>query len=72
MLEKHKIIRGPVRLLTEELRAQLLSLDITGYGFTGVCKNAERIEQISPEVIMEKPQVEDVMLAYIGGEKCIR
>ena len=69
LLEKHKIVKGPRNLLTPQIREQLLSIDETGYGFIGISKDAGRLKSECPDVLIEKSQIEDVMLAYIGGEK---
>lgn len=69
LLEKHRIAKGPGNLLTPQVREQFLSLDETGYGFSGVSKDAAKLKALCPDVLLEKAQIEDVMLAYIGGEK---
>lgn len=69
LLEKHKITKGPGNLLTPQVREQFLSLDETGYGFSGISKDATKLKSLCPDVLLEKAQIEDVMLAYIGGEK---
>lgn len=69
LLEKHRIAKGPGNLLTPQVREQFLSLDETGYGFSGISKDAAKLKSLCPDVLLEKAQIEDVMLSYIGGKK---
>ncbi|NLE24376.1 MAG: ABC transporter ATP-binding protein [Clostridiaceae bacterium] len=69
LLEKHRIAKGSCTLLTPQIREQFLSLDETGYGFSGISKDAMKLKSVCPDILLEKAQIEDVMLSYIGGEK---
>lgn len=69
LLERHKSIKGPLQWLTTEIKEQFLTLDESGYGFSGICKDFGELKPKSEALIVEKPRIEDVMLAYIGGDK---
>ena len=37
------------------------------FGFTGITKHAEKVKHYIPDAIIERPSVEDIMLANIKG-----
>lgn len=69
LLDSHKLIKGKNAEITEDVRSLFLSLTETEYGFEGISKNAEKIKKLCPAAIFERATIEDIMLAYIGGER---
>lgn len=69
LLDKHKLIKGKKTEITAESRKLFLSLNETEYGFEGITKNIEQIKRLCPSAIVERATIEDIMLAYVGGNK---
>lgn len=67
LLDTHRIIKGDRTALTAETRALFLSLEETVYGFTGLTRAPEALDAF-PDALIERPTVEDIMLAYMKGE----
>jgi len=40
----------------------------THYGFEGITNKKDDVRRLMPDVLMERPTIEDIMLSYIGGE----
>ena len=70
LLDNYRIIKGDIRRLNENIRKLFLQISETTYGFTGITKQAAEVQQYVPDVIIERPTIEDIMLGSIeGGEK---
>lgn len=67
LLDTHHIVKGDLATLTAENRARFLSLEETAYGFTGLACAPEALDTF-PDALIERPTVEDIMLAYMKGE----
>lgn len=67
LLDTHRIIKGDRTALTAETRALFLSLEETVYGFTGLTCAPEALDAF-PGALVERPTVEDIMLAYMKGD----
>ena len=71
LLDHYRIIKGDRRQLTADLRRLFLNMTETPFGFTGVTKHAAKIQAVLPDAVVERPAIEDIMLAKIGeNEKC--
>ena len=44
------------------------SLKVSSFGFTGITDQAAEVKKEMPDVLIEKASIEDIMLAYIGGD----
>lgn len=69
LLDSHRLVKGKSEHLTEETRKLFLSINQTGYGFEGITKNTDKVKSLCPDAIVERANLEDIMLAYIGGKK---
>lgn len=69
LLDTYRIVKGDVKGLTDSVRSLFLSLSETTFGFTGITREAEEIRSFFPDAIIERPTIEDIMLANIGGYK---
>ena len=69
LLEEHRIVKGNPGMLSSEVRNLMINCSETEFSFSGVTKHGERLKQLGAIEIQEKPLIEDVMLAYIGGKK---
>ncbi|WP_144938134.1 ABC transporter ATP-binding protein [Paenibacillus sp. 32O-W] len=67
LLDTHSLIKGDRKLLNEHTRPLFLSLRETNYGFTGITREKAAIREQMKDVLVERPSIEQIMLAYIGG-----
>lgn len=67
LLDNYRIIKGDKKLLTENIRQLFLNITETAFSFTGVTRHAARVQSYLPDVITERPTIEDIMLANLGG-----
>jgi ABC-2 type transport system ATP-binding protein len=69
LLETYRIVKGDIPSLTDDVRKLLLNVSETAFGFTGITKRVSEVRSYIPDVIIERPTIEDIMLANIGGDK---
>ncbi len=69
LLESHRKVKGRPERITQEYKQLFISYSENEYCFTGITKESKRLKDIGAIEIEEKPLIEDVMLAYIGGKK---
>lgn len=67
LLDSHRILKGDSAALTTDTRSLFLSLEETAYGFTGLTRAPEALDAF-PDALVERPTVEDIMLAYMKGD----
>ena len=67
LLDTYRIVKGDSRSLTEEIRKLFSSISETEFGFTGITKNVSEVRSYLPDVITERPSIEDIMLGNVGG-----
>ncbi|GIP34903.1 ABC transporter ATP-binding protein [Paenibacillus sp. J2TS4] len=67
LLDTHGLVKGDRSLLNEHTRPLFVSLRETNYGFTGITKQKPAIREQMKNVLVERPSIEQIMLAYIGG-----
>lgn len=67
LLDSHRILKGDSAALTADTRPLFLSLEETAYGFTGLTRAPEALDAF-PGALVERPTVEDIMLAYMKGD----
>ncbi|USG65702.1 ABC transporter ATP-binding protein [Brevibacillus ruminantium] len=65
LLDRHCLVKGDRKELNEHTRGLFLTLHETDYGFSGLTDNKTAVRQQMGNVIVERPAIEDVMLAYI-------
>ncbi len=69
LLDTYRIVKGDAKALTDNGRKLFLSLSETAFGFTGVTKQMAEVQSFFPDAIAERPTIEDIMIANIGGYK---
>jgi len=69
LLDTYRIVKGDIQFLTNDVRGLFLSISETEFGFTGITKHLSEVRSYIPDVIVERPTIEDIMLGNIGGEK---
>ena len=67
LLDSYRIVKGDVKSLNSENRKLFLSVRTTDFGFVGITRNISEVRERMPNAIMERPAIEDLMLAHIGG-----
>lgn len=69
LLDTYRLVKGDVKDLNEDKRSLFMSISETAFGFTGITKQIETVKRCMPQVIIERPTIEDIMLANINGGK---
>ena len=70
LLDTHGLVKGDKMTLNDHTRKLFLTLHETKYGFEGITNKKADVRQQMNDVLIERPTIEDVMLAYIqGGNK---
>ena len=69
LLDYYRIVKGDVRYLNAETRKLFLSTTETAFGFSGVTKKISEVQRLIPDVVVERPTIEDIMLGSIEGGK---
>ena len=65
LLDNYRIVKGDATLLTSDMRKLFLNVTETTFGFTGITKHAAEIQTVLSDAIVERPTIEDIMLANI-------
>lgn len=66
LLDRHGVVKGDAADLNDVTRELFVSLQETGYGFTGLTPNKPAVRQHMKHALIERPTIEDIMLSYIG------
>lgn len=69
LLDSHGIVKGDKIMINDDTRKLFLTLHETEYGFEGITNKKRAISQQMNGVSIERPTIENIMLAYIGGNK---
>ena len=69
LLDSYRIVKGDMRKMNENIRKFFLRISETAYGFTGITQRVAEVQQYIPDIIIERPTIEDIMLSNIEGGK---
>ena len=69
LLDTYRIVKGDRNALTDDVRKLFLNISETAFGFTGITKQFAEVQSFFSDAITERPTIEDIMLANIGGYK---
>ena len=69
LLDYYRIVKGDMRYLNAETRKFFLSTTETAFGFSGVIKKISEVQRLIPDVVVERPTIEDIMLESVEGGK---
>ncbi|MDO5411758.1 MAG: ABC transporter ATP-binding protein, partial [Lachnospiraceae bacterium] len=69
LLEHYRIVKGDTKNLTPETQKLFKNITSTAFGFTGITTRIDEVKMHIPDIIMERPTIEDIMLANMEGEK---
>ncbi|EOO24227.1 hypothetical protein ICM_05811 [Bacillus cereus BAG1X2-3] len=67
LIDSHALIKGSNRFINEQTKTLFFNLHQTHYGFEGITNKKDDVRRLMPDVLMERPTIEDIMLSYIGG-----
>ncbi len=65
ILERHALIKGDNSLINEHSTKLFLRLRQTPFGFEGITNKVDQVCEQMKDIIIERPTIEDVMLAYV-------
>lgn len=68
ILDTHGLVKGSKEMLNNDTRKLFLKLHETNYNFEGITNKREAVREQMKNVIIERPTIEDIMLAYVGGD----
>lgn len=69
LLERYKLIKGPIEILDEELKNLFVDLRETNVGFEGLTLNHEIFNELfGSKIIIEAATLEDIMVHTVKGE----
>ncbi|HJD29464.1 MAG TPA: ABC transporter ATP-binding protein, partial [Candidatus Blautia avicola] len=66
LMDRYRIVKGSKEDL-EEVHSLLLNIHKTDFGFTGMTCHISEIQNLLPNVLLERPTVEDIMLSHTKG-----
>lgn len=69
LIDSFRIIKGDSNKLTAENRKLFMRLKVTAFGFEGVTDRLLEVQESIPDIVVEKPTVEDIMLGSIEREE---
>lgn len=67
LLDSHRLVKGGARELSKAERDLFLHSKTTDYGFTGLTKRLPEVKKRMPDIVVERPSMEDIMLGYVEG-----
>lgn len=65
LLDSYRIVKGSKEKLDTDTRKMFLNIEENVFGFTGITKQASAVLERMRDVIMERPTIEDIMLANV-------
>lgn len=69
ILDTHGLVKGNRMELNDQTRKLFLTLHENEYNFQGITSKKADVRKQMNDVLIERPTIEDIMLAYIGGDK---
>lgn len=69
LLDTHGLVKGDHRMLNDHTRQLFINLRETEYGFEGVTNKKSQVREQMKGVLIERPTIENIMLAYVGGNE---
>ena len=69
LLDNFRLIKGDAKLLNSENKKLFLNIQTNDFGFTGITDKSQEVQKIIPGILVERPSIEDIMLAHIEGGK---
>lgn len=69
LLDKYRIVKGDIKNLHTDMEKFFVNIEKTIFGFTGITKCVDKVKQVMPDSIIERPTIEDIMLCNVKGGK---
>lgn len=69
LLDSHIRVKGDRKYLDKETSKLFVNIEKNDYGFVGITNDIASLEKIIPNLVKEKVNIEEVMLAYVQGGK---
>ncbi len=69
LLDSCRIIKGSAEKLNPDTRKYFLTIEENAFGFTGITKQASDVVEHMQDVLIERPTIEDIMLANAERRK---
>ncbi len=69
LLDSHIRVKGDRKYLDKETSKLFVNIEQNDYGFVGITNDIVSLEKIIPNLVKEKVNIEEVMLAYVQGGK---
>ncbi|MBD7911282.1 MULTISPECIES: ABC transporter ATP-binding protein [Clostridium] len=69
ILDTYGVVKGDSNLLNDENRKLFLNIKESRYNFEAITNRKNDVRKHMDGVIIERPTIEDVMLAHIGGDR---
>lgn len=69
LLDSYRIVKGDVSQLEEKTRSLFLNIEETPFGFIGITKDVDKVKKYMSQIVMERANIEEIMLANVGGGK---
>ena len=69
LLDSFRLIKGDAKLLNAENKKLFLRIQSNDFGFTGITNKTNEVQNAIQDVLVEKPSIEDIMIAHIEGGK---
>ena len=67
LLDNHKIVKGPLNLLDDEIKQNFVSIKTNSFGFEALTNDYKKtFNLLGEEAIYEKPSLESLMLYYLN------
>lgn len=69
LLDRYRIVKGDKGRLNAQTRELFLNLEESDFGFTGITAQIQGVLERMPDCLVERPTIEDIMLANVEGRK---
>ena len=67
LLDTYRLVKGDAKTIDASNKKLFLNIRTTDYGFVGVTNKLSDVKRSMPDVLVERPTIEDIMLAHIEG-----
>ena len=68
LIERHHIVKGDKKALSEENKNLFIEIEKTSFSFVGLTNKLDEVRKAIPDIVVERVSVEDIMLAYLKEE----
>ena len=72
LFDTFRTVKGNTAALNDQNKKLIRGLRVSAFGFTGITDQVPEIKKEMSDVLLEKATIEDIMLAYIGGDNSDR